>query len=73
LLTNRTARFGTPVSVTVQDTECGVDASWPDRSEAPSSAATSANRRRSSSTSNGSESARTTWRVKNHPLSTSEW
>ena len=40
---------------------------------APSECATSAKRVRSSSTPNGSESARTSWRVKNQPVSGSVW
>ena len=59
MLTSSTARLATPVSLIVQ--------------RAAEPAATSPNRARSSSTSNGSECARTTWRVKNQPVSGSEW
>jgi hypothetical protein len=61
LLTSSTARLGRPVSVTVQ------------LASAPSSAATAANRARSSSASKPSELARTTCRVKNQFVSGSEW
>jgi hypothetical protein len=56
VVTSSTTRFVSPVSVTRQ----------PACSDSPS--ATPANRCRSSSTANGIESARTTWRVKNHPV-----
>ena len=41
--------------------------------DSPNRSATAANRVRSSSTSKGSESARTSWRVKNQPVSGSVW
>ena len=59
--TSTTARRRSPVSLT-----CQLDS-------AERSAATSPNRARSSAASNGSESARTTWRVKNQPVSGSVW
>jgi hypothetical protein len=61
LLTSSTTRGRTPVSVT-RHVVAG-----------PNAAASSPKRARSSAAPNGSESARTTWRVENQPVSGSEW